>query len=144
LLEPELDSARGPRGFSLLPAPSPGDVFFDIEGDPFYEDGLEYLWGVTHVDGDGERFTAFWGRDRGEEKRAFQAFIDFVTERRERFPDMHVYHYGSYEQTAIKRLMGMHATREEEVDQLLRGHVLVDLNRVVEQALRISQPSYSL
>jgi uncharacterized protein len=57
---------------------------------------------------------------------------------------MHVYHYASYEPTALKRLMGLHATREDEVDQLLRGNVLVDLYRVVEQGLRISRPSYSL
>ena len=35
------------RGFALLPQPSEGDLFFDIEGDPFFEDGLEYLLGVT-------------------------------------------------------------------------------------------------
>ncbi len=29
-------------GFDLLPAPDPGDVFYDIEGDPFFEGGLEY------------------------------------------------------------------------------------------------------
>ena len=40
LLEPE-----GRAGFARLPEPSPGDLFFDIEGDPFFEGGLEYLWG---------------------------------------------------------------------------------------------------
>ena len=144
LLEPELDPDKPRRGFALLPKPSNGDVFFDIEGDPFYEDGLEYLWGVTYVDDGDECFRAFWGRDRAEEKRAFEDFIDFVIERRRRYPDMHVYHYASYEPTALKRLMGLHATREDEVDGLLRGNVLVDLYRVVEQSMRISQPSYSL
>ena len=27
------------RGFELLPPPSGGDLFFDIEGDPFWEPG---------------------------------------------------------------------------------------------------------
>lgn len=143
-LEPELPGDGPLKGFARMPAPSEGDVFFDIEGDPFYEDGLEYLWGVTSLDGGEERFTAFWGKDRAEEKRAFEDFIDFVIERRKRFPGMHVYHYAPYEPTAMKRLMGLHATREDEVDQLLRQNVLVDLYRVVEQGLRISQPSYSL
>ena len=40
--------------------------------------------------------------------------------------------------------MGLHATREEEVDRLLRGKVLVDLYAVVRQALRVSQPNYSI
>ena len=35
------------RGLCALPEPNPGDLFFDIEGDPFAEqDGLEYLFGV--------------------------------------------------------------------------------------------------
>ena len=35
------------RGFRLLPPPSPGDVWLDLEGHPFYEAarGLEYLFG---------------------------------------------------------------------------------------------------
>ena len=65
-------------------------------------------------------------------------------ERLERFPDMHVYHYAPYEPTALKRLMGLHATREDELDHLLRNEVLVDLYAVVRQGLRISQPSYSI
>lgn len=144
LLPPELDPGKARRGFALLPEPSAGDVFFDIEGDPFYEDGLEYLWGVTFVEDGEERFVPLWGKDRAEEKRAFEDFIDFVIERRQLYPEMHVYHYAPYEPTAMKRLMGMHATREDEVDRLLRQNVLVDLYRVVEQALRISQPSYSI
>jgi AAA domain/RNase_H superfamily len=57
---------------------------------------------------------------------------------------MHVYHYAPYESTALKRLMGEHGTREEELDNLLRGEVLVDLYRVVRQALRLSVESYSI
>jgi uncharacterized protein len=144
LLRPELDPDAARRGFALLPAPSDGDIFFDIEGDPFYEDGLEYLWGVTYLENGESTFRAFWGRERAEEGKAFEAFIDFVVERRRRYPDLHVYHYAPYEPTAMKRMMGLHATREDEVDDLLREHVLVDLYRVVEQSLRISQPSYSI
>jgi predicted RecB family nuclease len=40
------------RGFLLMPPPSPGDVYYDIEGDPFYspEGSLEYLHGVAYGD----------------------------------------------------------------------------------------------
>jgi predicted RecB family nuclease len=144
LLEPE-EETEPARGFHLLPEPSPGDLYFDIEGDPFYEDGLEYLWGVTRVASDGEpEFRAFWGRDRAEEKRAFEGFIDLVMEQLAIHPDLHVYHYAPYEPTALKTLMGRHATREDEVDQLLRNKVLVDLYSVVRQGIRISKPSYSI
>ena len=134
------------RGLALLPKTSPGDLFFDMEGDPFWEPsgGLEYLFGVLwHEDGE-ERFRAFWAHDRDEERRAFEEFVDFVRERLERHPDLHVYHYAPYEPSALKRLMGEYATREDAVDDLLRGEVLVDLLAVVRQGLRISHPHYSL
>jgi hypothetical protein len=34
-------------GFAHLPPPSNGDLFFDMEGDPFFDDGLEYLFGCV-------------------------------------------------------------------------------------------------
>ncbi|HSV93501.1 MAG TPA: AAA family ATPase, partial [Desulfobacterales bacterium] len=46
--------------------------------------------------------------------------------------------------TALARLAQRHATREEEVDRLLRGRVLVDLYRVVRQGIRASVESYSI
>ncbi len=57
---------------------------------------------------------------------------------------MHVYHYAAYERTALTRLMGEHGTREDEIDELLRDEVLVDLYRVDKQALRASVDSYSI
>jgi predicted RecB family nuclease len=133
------------RGFARLPRPSPGDVFFDMEGDPFFDGGgLEYLFGLITADGERPEFTAIWGRDRAEEKRALEEFVDLIVARRRRFGDLHVYHYAGYEITALKRLAGAHGTREEELDQLLRDEVFVDLYKVVREAMRISQPSYSI
>ncbi len=146
-----LKPVQAEHGLALLPPPSAGDLFFDMEGDPFVEDdgadGLEYLFGVIEP-GDGlgldPSFHAYWGLDRAREKRAFESFIDLVMERRKRHPDLHVFHYGAYEPSAVKRLMGRHATREEEVDELLRAGVFVDLYRVVRQGVRVSQDSYSI
>ncbi len=133
------------RGLALLPEPSPGDLFFDIESDPWaLEDGLEYLFGVVDADSVGPTFTALWAHDRTAEKAIFEAFIDRVIARLDADPGMHVYHYAPYEPTAIKRLMGRHATREDEVDRLLRGDVFVDLYRVVRQGVRVSSESYSI
>jgi predicted RecB family nuclease len=154
----ELLEADEGRGFAQLPPPSEGDLFFDMEGDPFFDDGLEYLFGCVCLNinnkykkspdeaatGEEFPFQAFWATDRASEKLAFERFVDFVIERLERFPDLHVYHYAHYEATAIKRLMGLHATREQEVDRLLRGEVLVDLYAVVRQGLRVGQPNYSI
>ena len=133
------------RGFARLPRPAPGDVFFDMEGDPFFDnEGLEYLFGLVTAEDGEPRFTPIWGRDRAEERSALEQFIDLVGERRRRFPDLHVYHYAPYEVTALKRLAGAHGTREEELDQLLREGVFVDLYKVVRESMLISRPSYSI
>jgi uncharacterized protein len=135
------------RGFRLLPPPDAGDVWFDMEGHPFYETarGLEYLFGYCYRDDAGVvLYEAVWGRDRDGEREAFERFVDWVVERRRRYPGMHVYHYAGYERSALTRLMGEHGTREQEVDDFLRQEVLVDLYRVVKQALRASTDSYSI
>jgi predicted RecB family nuclease len=135
------------RGFNLMPEPSPGDIWLDFEGDPWYEPGrgLEFLFGWVELPEDGEEvYRTFWARDREAEKRAFEELVDYLVERRRRLPGMHVYHYAQYERSALTRLGGEHATREEEVDDLLRGDVLVDLFRVTKQALRASLPGYSI
>ncbi len=141
----ELLEHAPPLGFALIPPPAKGDVFFDMEGDPLYEPGrgLEYLFGCWMPDQEPE-FRAFWGTDRAGEKRAFEAFVDFVCERRRRYPAMHVYHYASYEKDALRRLAQQHCTREEEIDELLRAEVLVDLFAVVRQAIAISEERYGL
>lgn len=130
-------------GFRLMPEPSEGDIFFDMEGDPYFEPaaGLEYLFGAQTAD---EGFRYFQALTRDEEKVAFEQFIDWVHERLAEWPDLHVYHYAAYEITALKRLMSTHATREDELDDLLRREVFVDLYQVVRQSLRISHPSYSI
>ena len=79
-----------------------------------------------------------------EEKLAFEAFVDFVIAALAEDPSMHVYHYAPYEPSALKRLMGRHGTREEEIDRLLSEKVLVDLYAVTVQALRTSKPGYSI
>jgi predicted RecB family nuclease len=132
------------RGLAQLPPPSPGDVFFDIEGFPYAARGLEYLLGVVTVDGIVPEFRAWWAHDDAGERVAFEALIDWLMARRQEWPELHVYHYAAYEESALKRLMGKHATRESEVDELLRGGVLVDLLAVVRQGFVIGTPSYSL
>jgi predicted RecB family nuclease len=141
----ELLRHEPPLGFALLPEPAQGDVFFDMEGDPLFEPGrgLEYLFGCWMPD-DEPHFRAFWGTDRAAEKLAFERFVDFISERRRRYPRMHVYHYAGYEKSALRRLAQLHCTRENEVDDLLRGEVLVDLFAVVRQALVISEERYGL
>ena len=133
-----------PHGFDLLLPMVPGDLYFDMEGDPLMEGGLEYLFGIYYLDGEREVFKDFWAHDAKEEKLAFEQFIDFVMGRLSKFPDAHIFHYAPYETTALKRLMSIHGTREIEVDQLLREKRFVDLFRVVRNSIRVSEPRYSI
>jgi uncharacterized protein len=135
-------------GFGLfrLPQPSAGDIFFDFEGDPFVDvGGLEFLFGYLYAKIDGSpEYMGDWVTSRQEERAAFARFIDFVTERLRTYPDLHIYHFAPYEPAALKRLMGRYATREDEVDNLLRAEVFVDLYSVVRHSIRASVESYSI
>lgn len=133
-------------GLCTLPAPSAGDVFLDFEGDPFVSGGgLEYLFGYVFCDEAGTlSYTGDWALNRAAEKAAFERFIDLVMERLARCPDLHIYHYAPYEPATLKRLMGRHATRENEVDHLLRTGTFVDLYSVIRHSIRASVESYSI
>ena len=132
-------------GLSLLAPHSDFDVFFDIEGFPHFEGGLEYLWGASYFDKDGNRqFKDFWGHDPEQERQAFSDFVDWAFSRWRNDPSMHIYHYGSYEITALRRLMGRHGIKEYEVDTLLRNEVFIDLYNVVRNGVLIGEPSYSI
>lgn len=133
-------------GLYRLPEPTGEDIFFDFEGAQFVGDeGLEYLFGFVSLDVNGEaQYESLWGLTVTEEKVAFERFVDDVMARWDRDSGFHIYHYAPYEPSAIKRLMGRHATREEEVDRLLRGERFVDLYAVVRQSLRASVEKYSI
>ncbi|HEY9733597.1 MAG TPA: TM0106 family RecB-like putative nuclease [Drouetiella sp.] len=138
-----LPPAQG-KGMHLLPPSSENDIFFDMEGYPHIEGGLEYLFGTVSKAGGQSEFTDWWAHDRAQEKQAFEDFIDYVYETWTRDPKMHVYHYAPYEVAAVRRLAGRHSTRVEEVDNLLRNEIFVDLYQIVRQAFLVGVPSYSI
>ena len=132
------------KGFDLMPRPAPGDLFYDIEGDPHYteaeSDGLEYLHGVW----DGKEFTALWAHDRAAEKEALASLFNRFKEHFAQHPDAHVYHYAPYEITALRRLAMRHGLGEARLDCWLREGRFVDLYAVVRNGVFASEPSYSL
>ncbi|MGY1792834.1 TM0106 family RecB-like putative nuclease [Geodermatophilus sp. SYSU D00525] len=130
-------------GLLRLPAPSPGDLYLDFEGDPHSADGagLEYLAGVGRRDGS---FTALWAHDPAAEKQMVADLIGLIIAAWDADPGMHVYHYAAYEVSALKRLTGRYGVREAELDELLRNERFVDLYPVVKQSMRISKGSYSI
>ena len=150
-----------------LPPVNPGDLFFDFEGDPTYQEfdannrpigglssgdeavwfGIEYLFGLwgSHCDPSTDQpgFVSFWAENFAEEKQALIDFCALVDERLEKFPDLHIYHYASYERTRLSVLAARHQVAQPTIDRLLSG-VLVDLYPVVMKGVRIGLPSYSL
>jgi uncharacterized protein len=134
------------HGFSLLPEPSSGDIFFDLEGDPFVgAGGREYLFGFVSENQTGEAaYESRWALTADEEKRAFEWFVDRVMACWESEPAMHIYHFTPYEPSALKRLMGRYATREDGIDRMLRGRLFIDLHSVLKRSIRAGVEQYSL
>lgn len=136
----ELKETEPGKGFDLLPEPQPGDLFYDIEGDPHFDGGLEYLHGVC-FDGN---FQPFWAHDHVAEARALSDLLDFFRARLTRYPTARIYHYAPYEITALRRLTTKYGIGEAFLDRLLRERRFVDLFAVVRGALIGSEESYSI
>lgn len=129
-------------GYAAIPKPSRGDIFFDLEGDPYIgHAGIEYLWGWSSEDGG---YECAWAHDADGEKAALETFIDHVLERLADHPDLHVFHYAAHERSKLGSLSMHYATRETELDQMLRDGVFVDLYAVVRHALQVGEEGYSL
>tara|TARA_Y100001978_G_scaffold101594_1_gene90922 strand:+ start:133 stop:3687 length:3555 start_codon:yes stop_codon:yes gene_type:complete len=138
------------KGLAMLPKEDEGDIYFDMEGypNPITGNKLEYLFGACYFvkqNGKLERkFKAWWAHDLIQEKIAFDQFIKWVKKRRIDFPDLHVYHYASYEKTALGRLATTHSIHKNLWDQWLREELFVDLYPIVRNGLLLGSSSYSI
>ena len=131
------------RGLELLPKEDSADIFFDMEGYPLLgKEGLEYLYG--NATEESSKYICFWAANEQEEANTFKKWLDWVYERWQQNPGMHVYHYGHYEVSTLKRLMGKYGIGEQKIDDMLRNSVFIDLHRIVTQSLRIGVYSYSI
>lgn len=136
----ELRAPEPGKGFDVLPEPTPGDIFYDIEGDPHFAGGLEYLHGVWFDD----QFRAFWAHDHPAEAKALSDLLDFFRERLAHYPAARIYHYAPYEITALRRLTTKYGIGEAFLDRLLRERRFVDLYAVVRGGLICSEANYSI
>ncbi len=149
---PEFELFDDPA-IQYLPNRSELDIFFDFEGFPYFTErgGLEYLfgnydWGTGENEGEPkyELFTEFWAHSRAEEKIAFESFMSWAVDRLNRDPNAHIYHYASYEASALKRLANRHGVFENEVDWLIATGRLIDMYEVVRNSMVIGEESYSI
>jgi uncharacterized protein len=137
------------KGLSGLPPKSPLDIYFDIEGHPIIVGGLEYLWGVSFEDANAAQgkdyaFKGWWAHNQAQEKLAFEGFIDWCYERWQQDPTLHIYHYATYEITAINKMVSRYQTRKDQVAELYANHVFIDLYKVVKSGLLVGEPKYSI
>jgi uncharacterized protein len=149
------------HGLAMLPLRAGHDLFLDLEGDRLALDGgREYLFGYVAAARDDARagaraaavggdastgeYVGIWALSAAEEKQAFEQVVDLIVAAFRKHPDLHVYHFGAYEPTAFKRLSGRYATRETELDTILRAELFVDLHTIVKHALKASVESYSI
>ena len=129
------------KGLESLPPPHPADLFLCIEGHPILgAEGLEYLYGTILQN----RYIPVWALNEEEEKQAFQNYLGRLYKHFQTYPKAHIYHYGHYEPTAIKKLMGKYGVKEKEIDSLLRHQTFVNLQRILKQSLRVGVSSYYL
>jgi predicted RecB family nuclease len=137
-------------GLARLPPPHEGDIYFDMEGYPLIDGGLEYLFGACYLEvgkknqPDKWKYKDWWALSKRDEKVAFEEFVDWAFKRYKKFPQMKIYHYASYEVSALSRLMCVYMTRDHEVDELLANNVFVDLYKIVKEGLIVGEDSYSI
>ena len=101
--------------FQELPAieRKPVEIFLDIEGIP--DQDAYYLFGLLVSEGKESTHYSFWANTLDDEKSIWEQFIKKIDE----YPDVPIYHYGSYEVRALKQLVKRYDTESETLFQRL-------------------------
>jgi predicted RecB family nuclease len=133
------------HGLDELPAPDEGDLFLDFEGDPFWSPASDLLFmaGLYQFDEGEWAYRSRWAHDLDEQRAMVDGLVALFYERRERYPDSHVYHYNHTERSAIARLVEGAAAQDRVAALTLAGY-FVDLYPIVRNAFRVGAESYSL
>ena len=134
------------RGFRMLPPATDGDLYLSIQSDGLATGGpLAYLWGWIEGGGGTQAAWNFgWAHDRAKEREALMTWVDQVQALAAAQPTMHVYHYGSAARQLLAALMARTATRQRELDALLRAGVFVDLYQVLRRSVQLAVEEYGL
>ena len=141
------DEPGAEEGFAALPAPDDGDVFLDYEGHPFWtiQEEIFFLFGLIAQANNGEWvFEGRWAHTKEEECRETLSLINYLRNRREEFPNMHVYHYNHTERSSLVRLAEQHNVGESMLNELIETGIFVDLYPVVTKSLIMGAESYGL
>lgn len=149
-----------------LPAPSPGDLFVDLEADPTFREwsvddpyfptpaadhprwwlGIDYLIGIAtwNTTSRGEGFLGLWAESFVEEEAIFRQFLDLVDQARSQDAHAHVYHYAPYEMVALYRMARRYRHGADKIARWEKDGVFVDLYRVFTRSIVAGLSNYSL
>src|SRR3546814_17868519 len=89
-------------------------------------------------------FASVWANDHATGASALSPLLASFRKRLVANPSARIYHYASYEITALRRLTAKHGIGEAFLDRLLRERRFVDLFAVVRGALIGPEPNFSL
>ena len=134
-------------GLKSIPATDPGDLYFDLEGDPYAGlPTLDYLWAYSDTN---LAYFHRWAHTPQEERAAFAWFMEDMEQRDRAGGNWHIYHYNSYETTSLRRIARdwpdeAEAYRWQERVDLLIASRFVDLYRAVEVGVRTKAGTTSL
>jgi predicted RecB family nuclease len=133
------------HGYGELPEPDPGDVFFDLEGHPFWTAaaGLFFLFGLWYsVDGEWV-YEARWAHNLEEQAAVAAGVVEFFGRRREQHPGFHVYHYNHTERSALAA-MTLGTPSEAPFTLLSDTGLFVDLMTIAKNSFQVGVESYGL
>ena len=133
------------HGYANLPEPDPGDVYFDLEGHPFWtpSSGLFFLFGLWYREGGEWIYDARWAHDLDAESAVAAELVEFFGQRRLDYPGFHVYHYNHTERSAMASMTLGHPS-EAAFTHLRDTGLFVDLMAVVTNAFQVGVESYGL
>jgi predicted RecB family nuclease len=80
-------------------------IYYDIEG--LSNPDFYYLIGMLVVNGTESEYLCFWADSEREQSSIFENFAETVA----KFPNAQLYHFGSYDATALKRVRGICGAR---------------------------------
>ena len=95
-------------------------------------------------------FKYFWAKNFHNEyqKEIFVNLINFLKKHMQKYPDAFIYHYNTYEETALKELSERYSSSFPEgrnfVDELLASKKLVDLYKVSIKSIRTTEKKMTL
>jgi predicted RecB family nuclease len=133
------------HGYGNLPEPDPGDVYFDLEGHPFWtpSSGLFFLFGLWYQRDGAWVYEARWAHDLEAQTRTATELVDFFHQRRQAHPGYHVYHFNHTERSQMEA-MTLGQPSEALFTHLKETGLFVDLMVVATNSFQVGVESYGL